>query len=181
MCGIAGIVSESKVSVEALDKAAQIQKHRGPDASGVKVFSAGVWNVGLAHQRLKIIDLSDAANQPMELDSGKSAIIYNGEVYNYIELRSELEKEGYRFKTSSDTEVVLKALDCWGVEGALNRFNGMWAFAWFDVQNKRIVLARDRVGVKPLNYALLDGKLYFASEVKTIIEMSGKKFALNRQ
>ncbi len=181
MCGIAGVVSESKVSVEALDKAAQIQKHRGPDASGAKVFSAGVWNVGLAHQRLKIIDLSDAANQPMELDGGKSAIIYNGEVYNYIELRLELEGEGYRFKTSSDTEVVLNALDCWGVEGALNRFNGMWAFAWFDAQNKKVVLARDRVGVKPLNYALLDGKLYFASEVKTIIEMSGKRFALNRQ
>lgn len=181
MCGIAGIVSRTQDIREKLLKAQRVQHHRGPDAQGIYQQQINQWYVGLGHQRLSILDLTEAGSQPMTFGNGNSWIVYNGEVYNYLEIREKLEKLGHRFRGESDTEVILAALEHWGPEKALTRFNGMWAFAWLDGQNNRLVLSRDRVGIKPLCLFLQDSCLYFASEVKTILEMTEQKFALNYQ
>lgn len=167
MCGIAGIFRKDPNAVideSLLWKMIKIIMHRGPDAQ--KVWSNQA--VGFAHARLSIIDLDERSNQPMvDLETGRM-IVYNGEVYNYLELKEELVKKGYRFHTHSDTEVILKAYDCWGVE-CLNRFNGMWGFAIYDPKNKQLFAARDRFGVKPFVYAMHpNGDLIFASEPKAI-------------
>jgi asparagine synthase (glutamine-hydrolysing) len=166
MCGIVGILSAG--SLVASDTQARVGamagtlRHRGPDAIGEFVDD----RLAFGHCRLSIIDLSDAGRQPMHSDDGRHVIIYNGEVYNYLELRAELERQGLRFHTATDTEVVLAAYRTWGAD-ALSRFNGMWAFAIWDRQLGELFLARDRVGKKPLYYARSeDGSLYFASEIK---------------
>lgn len=184
MCGIAGILSKSIQPDEMeqkLNTAQRVQAHRGPDAAANQLFQAAGWQIGFAFQRLAILDLSEAGNQPMQSASGQSWIIYNGEVYNYREVRADLQKEGCIFKTECDTEVVLTALEHWGPEAAMNRFNGMWAFAWLDLRNERIVLSKDRAGVKPLYYYTGPDGFYFSSEIKTILEMSGQKFDINMQ
>lgn len=181
MCGIAGIITDRRDISPELERARLVQLHRGPDSQGFCTHDIDKWRVGLGHQRLSIIDLTEAGNQPMALADGKTWIIYNGEVYNYKEIRSELEGLGYHFRSTSDTEVMLAALHHWGVEQALNRFNGMWAFAFLDKEKKRLVLARDRMGVKPLYYLLKGGQLFFASEIKTILKMAQEKFSLNLQ
>ena len=178
MCGIAGIVSTDEAA-PALDAAQDVQRHRGPSSHGSHVDRLGRWTLGLGFQRLAILDLSAAGDQPMRSENGKSWLVYNGEVYNYRELRRELESLGRRFRGESDTEVVLAALEVWGIEAALNRFNGMWAFAWFDSEGHRLVLSRDRLGVKPLYYSVERDRLLFASEIKTIVSMSGGRYALN--
>ncbi len=184
MCGIAGVISNNlsydQIS-QCLVKANSIQRHRGPDATGIYIHEKTTQMVGLAHQRLSVIDLSDSANQPMAAYDGQGYIVYNGEVYNYLELREELQCAGYSFKSNSDTEVVITAIRHWGIENALNRFNGMWAFAYLDLTEKTVYLARDRFGVKPLYYFHDSIGLFFASEIKTILEISKKRFSLDYQ
>jgi asparagine synthase (glutamine-hydrolysing) len=139
--------------------------HRGPDAEGYG--STPIASLG--HRRLSIIDLTDQANQPMEDPSGRWSLVYNGEVYNYLELRPELESAGWRFRTHSDTEVVLAALAMWGPD-AVSRFNGMWALALVDGKDRSLILSRDRFGVKPLFFHVRkDGGVIFGSEVKALL------------
>lgn len=170
MCGVAGLLrcSGAPVTVDTLKRMGDAIAHRGPDGEGY--WARGP--VGLAHRRLAIIDLSEAASQPMVSADGSSVLAYNGEIYNYRELRGELEKCGYRFRSASDTEVVLNALTEWGV-GALTRFNGMFALAWWDQRRQSMLLARDRYGIKPLYYAAGSDELAFGSEQKAITSLPG--------
>jgi len=181
MCGIIGIVTRDPNIHGTLQHAEQVQRHRGPDSQARAVYSVGGWQIGFAHQRLAILDLSDAGHQPMQLPTGEDTIIYNGEVYNYTELRRELQTAGYHFHSDTDTEVVLTALRHWGIAKALQRFNGMWAFAWLDHKRGRLYFARDRVGIKPFYYFQSGDTLYFASEIKTILTMVQGKFGLNHK
>lgn len=181
MCGIAGIVSRlpGELIDNKLSVMSEVQAHRGPDGQGRVVHRVERWNVGLAHRRLSIIDLSAAALQPMRSSDGRQWLIYNGELYNYRELRRALESEGARFCTQSDTEVVLQALRAWGPEKAFGRFNGMWALALLDLDEKSLLLSRDRVGVKPLYIWKTPGELFFASEIKAILRGSGARLRPN--
>lgn len=181
MCGIAGVLSHSQsFDVAAyLSVAEQMQKHRGPDIQDQKIIKSGAWNLGLAHQRLSVLDLSQAGAQPMSSAGEQSCIIYNGEVYNYIELKEQLNTVDFASKT--DTEVLLYALQEWGIDKALQQFNGMWAFVWFDAVKQKLYLCRDRAGVKPLYYFCKDNTLYFSSEVKTILDASKELFSINYQ
>lgn len=181
MCGLAGIITNlipEKVN-SFLTAAEKIQHHRGPNSQGKKNFVAGSWQLGFCHQRLSILDLSQAGAQPMMSASGYSCIIYNGEVYNYQEIKTQLTAE--RYESTSDTEVLIRALEELGIEKAINLFNGMWAFAWFNCQTNKLYLCRDRAGIKPLYYYLKDNTLYFASEIKTILEATGDCFNLDYQ
>jgi len=165
MCGIAGILCgdpAAAVDREQLGRMVSIIRHRGPDGEGLHLAPG----IGLGHRRLAIIDPA-AGHQPM-VDAGTgNVIVYNGEVYNYVEIRSELEGRGHRFTTHSDTEVILKAYVEWGVD-CLERFNGMWAFALWDAGRRRLFLARDRLGIKPLHYCRDGDRLLFASEMKSL-------------
>ena len=167
MCGIVGIVrfDEKPIKKESLTTMMQTIKHRGPDDEGV--FIDG--HVGLGHVRLSILDLSEAGHQPMTDPTGRYTIIQNGESYNYIELREELQSMGYSFRTQTDTEVVLNGYIAWG-EKVLDRLNGMFAMAIYDKQEQTLFLARDRFGVKPLYYHVGDGQLIFASEIPAILK-----------
>lgn len=164
MCGIAGILDFElglDASKRLLDGMLHTQNHRGPDAFGT-------WNgqgVVLGHNRLSIIDLSEAANQPMEFDG--LVLVFNGEVYNYIEIRRELEQLGHTFKTSSDTEVILHAFREWG-GGCVSKFIGMWAFAIWDERKRELFASRDRFGIKPFHYIQSGNRIHFASEVKSL-------------
>ncbi len=142
--------------------------HRGPDGRGV--WTDGV--VGLGHARLAVIDLSDAAAQPMADAHDTVHITYNGEFYNFRELRQELSGLGHRFRTQSDTEVIIEGYKRWGID-VLERLLGMFAFAIWDAKARRLVLARDRVGKKPLYYCRHDGMLLFASEIKALLAWPG--------
>lgn len=159
MCGIFGCIG--KMSEEDSYKCIKQIAHRGPDALVVKALEG----VTLAHARLSILDISDSANQPMVDATGRYWIVYNGEVYNFIELKEELELLGYRFRTNSDTEVVLYAYIAWGTEFQ-NKCNGMWSIAIWDNLKKELFLSRDRFGVKPLYYYEQEHIFYFASEMK---------------
>jgi asparagine synthase (glutamine-hydrolysing) len=139
--------------------------HRGPDGAGIFLDA----NIGLGHRRLAILDLSDRASQPMATSDGRFVISYNGEVYNYKELRSELEQKGYRFRSTSDTEVILSSFVEWG-EDSVSLFNGMFALAIWDTRDKRLFLARDRYGIKPLYYMAEGGVFLFGSEQKAILQ-----------
>lgn len=181
MCGIAGVITASKNFHVAslLNEAATMQSHRGPDASSISVENDGLWEVGFAHQRLAVLDLSESGVQPMESLHGKSSIIYNGEVYNYRDIRKDLAAQKYL--SSTDTEVVLNALEEKGIFAASNLFNGMWAFAWHDKANSKLFLCRDRIGIKPLYYYKNERGFYFSSEIKTILATSKDEFDLNYQ
>lgn len=165
MCGIAGIArrEERGVSPRTLLRMASAVRHRGPDGYGY--FSGR--RVGLAHVRLSIIDLAAGA-QPLANEDGSVLITYNGEVYNFPELREQLVARGHAFRTRSDTEVLVHGYEEWG-PGLLDRLNGQFAFAIYDRNDQTVFLARDRFGVRPLFYTLKDGDLYFASEVKAIL------------
>ena len=165
MCGIAGIVRHTRasVSLKSLGRMAASIRHRGPDGYG---FYAGA-RVGLAHVRLSIVDVAAGA-QPMANEDGQIVVTYNGEIYNHIELRRELERHGHVFRTRCDTEVLVHGYEQWGAE-MLNRLNGQFAFAIYDAARQTVFLARDRFGVRPLFYAQRNGDLYFASEVKAIL------------
>ncbi len=164
MCGIAGIVhlDGRPVARADLERMNRAQAHRGPDGEGVFLDGA----VGLGHTRLAIIDPA-GGEQPLLSDDGRLALVYNGEVYNYRELRDELAGGGTRFRTASDTEVVLRAYERWGT-AAVERFRGMFAFALYDGRQGRLVLVRDRLGIKPLYYGRADGRFVFASELAAL-------------
>jgi asparagine synthase (glutamine-hydrolysing) len=164
MCGIAGIwhLNQDILTKSKLIKFTDSLKHRGPDGSGYFIDSLA--NLGLGHRRLSILDLSESGKQPMSFANERYWIIYNGEVFNFIELRDELKNKGYSFETETDTEVILASYHCWGLE-ALNKFNGMFGFAIWDKVERKLLLVRDRFGIKPLYYTYIPDKLFaFASE-----------------
>lgn len=169
MCGFVAVIAPlDSLPRVVLDDMRDRLAHRGPDGARSWIGTTGVAAIGLGHRRLRIIDLSEAAAQPMDGPSGATRIVYNGEIYNYIELRRELEGLGVRFRTASDTEVLLAAYETWGV-ACLGRLNGMFAFALWDERTKSLFLARDRLGEKPLFYARLpNGGLAAASEMKAL-------------
>jgi asparagine synthase (glutamine-hydrolysing) len=167
MCGIVGIASVFPQSHRVwLTTARDTLTHRGPDNAGEWWSEDG--RVGMAHRRLSIIDLSTAGHQPMRLQGRDSTIVFNGEIYNFRELRAELELCGYSFRSHSDTEVLLAAYEAWGTD-CLSRLNGMFACALFDARRQTLFLARDRAGEKPLFYHLANGTVYFASELKALM------------
>jgi asparagine synthase (glutamine-hydrolysing) len=182
MCGIFGVLSQStlQISPALLEAAHAIQAHRGPDGQGTQTFTFDRSSLILGHQRLAIIDLTEAGRQPMDYCGGLGTIVYNGELYNYLELREELRREGESFSTQSDTEVLLSALHRWGPARALSKFNWMGAFAWFDRRNHSLTLARDAGSEKPLYYFSDSQQLIFASEIKTLLTLADRKFQLER-
>lgn len=176
MCGIAGIISlnNKKLDVSVIKDMTDIIQHRGPDSYGE--YSNSTRSVVLGHRRLSIIDLSDSGKQPMEFYD--LIITYNGEIYNYIELRVELTSLGYFFKTNTDTEVIIAAYKEWGTN-CVNKFNGMWAFAIYDKPAEIVFCSRDRYGIKPFYYTLFNDNFYFASEIKCFTTIPGWKSKLN--
>ena len=164
MCGLAGVArrNPSGVSLAMLDRMSAAQRHRGPDGAGRYADA----QVGLAHVRLSIIDVAGGA-QPLGNEDGSVLIVYNGEVYNYLELASELYAAGHRFRTRCDTEVLVHAYEEWGTR-MLDRLNGQFAFAIYDRPRRTVFLARDRFGVRPLYYSVSNGDLFFASEAKAL-------------
>lgn len=169
MCGIAGFVLKGDLPAQkgCLKRMADSIAHRGPDAEGFFVEQG----IALANRRLSIIDIA-GGKQPMQSEDGRLVIVYNGEVYNFQQIRRELEGEGAKFRTNSDTEAILNAHAVWG-DGAIKRFNGMFAYALYDRKEKRLFLARDRLGIKPLHYSLNGSGFFFASEIKALLA-SGK-------
>lgn len=167
MCGIVGIASSRSVMQrEWLAMGRDAMWHRGPDGSGEWWSPDG--RVGLAHRRLSIVDLSSGGQQPMSDLSGQVQIIFNGEIYNHVELRTQLIAMGMSFRSHSDTEVILVAYQVWGMD-CLVRLNGMFSFALYDMRSRVLFLARDRAGEKPLFYRYVDHKLWFASELKALL------------
>ena len=168
MCGIAGIVNLRGNAVEPaeISRLTNLVAHRGPFGEG-SWFSANR-NLAFGHRRLAIIDPGDGGYQPMVSGDGRHVIVFNGEIYNFLELRRELEAQGAIFRSQSDTEVILAAWQAWQ-EGMLTRFNGMWALAIFDTQTEELFLARDRFGIKPLLYALTSERFVFASEQRALV------------
>lgn len=171
MCGIAGIFLASPRanprSLDAIGPMLNAIRHRGPDGGGQ--WADRKSGIALGHRRLAIVDLSEAGRQPMRSAGGRYVITFNGEVYNFLELRRELEGAGHAFRGGSDTEVMLRAIECWGLESALRRFEGMFAFALWDTKDRVLHLVRDRMGKKPLYVAVTRDALVFASELKAIM------------
>src|SRR5881296_65358 len=167
MCGIAGIFSRGDVPVplRRLLAMRDDQVHRGPEAVGERTGP----HIGLAFNRLAIIDLSPQANQPMASEDDTVWIVFNGEIYNFREVRQDLQSRGHRFRTQGDTEVILQGYRQWGIDVA-TRLNGMFAFALWDVSKETLYLVRDRVGKKPLFYRDAEGEVAFASEVRALIK-----------
>ena len=166
MCGITGIFhfdNSRKVDELVLKKITNCLSHRGPDGDGFYINQS----IGFGHRRLSIIDLS-TGDQPMFSDDKRIAIVYNGEIYNYIELREELKKLGHKFFTESDTEVIIRAYEHWGTD-CQNKLNGMWAFALWDEKKKQLFISRDRLGEKPLYYSVFDNSFVFGSEIKSLL------------
>ena len=178
MCGIVGKINfnNKKVEEKSLTTMMKKIKHRGPDDNGYFIDN----EVGLGFVRLSVIDLSSAGHQPMISDDNKLVLIYNGEIYNYIELREELKIKGYTFKSNTDTEVLLKSYEEWGEE-CLNRFNGMWAFVIYNKETKEIFGARDRFGIKPFYYYKDEESFLFASEIKAIRSVLKTPLSVNDQ
>lgn len=174
MCGIAGIFhfdASRKVDEPALKKMTNCLSHRGPDGEGFYCKDS----IGLGHRRLSIIDLS-TGDQPMFSEDKSLALIYNGEIYNYIELKDELQKLGCKFRTNSDTEVIICAYETWGV-ACQNKLNGMWSFALWDERKNQLFISRDRIGEKPLYYSTQDNTFLFGSEIKSILAYGGPRVA----
>ena len=171
MCGISGIINLNNTPAKEADIRIMMQmiKHRGPDDEGVYIDS----NIALGFVRLSILDLTLAGHQPMFSKDGRYVIVFNGEVYNYIEIKKELQHK-HTFVTGTDTEVILAAYQEWGKE-CLDRFNGMFAFAIYDLKTKEIFAARDRFGIKPFYYYQDNEKFLFASEIKSILPLIGDK------
>ena len=178
MCGIAGLINlnSEPVSPVILKNMTNAIAHRGPDGEGQWIEK----NVGLGHRRLAILDLSPAGHQPMISRDQRYVLSYNGEVYNFKELRVELEAAGYQFHSQTDSEVVLNALAAWGAE-ALQRFNGMFALAFWDRIERKLVLARDRYGIKPLYYSIKQGWFAFGSEQKALLASPNYKQEVDKQ
>jgi asparagine synthase (glutamine-hydrolysing) len=181
MCGLLGVISYKKISPDKWLSACSAQYHRGPDDSGEWEGRIGEWNIAVAHQRLSILDLSPAGAQPMIHPVTGSVLVYNGEIYNFVELKAELEAAGINFVGHSDTEVLLRGLEHWGIDATLAKLNGMWAFAWIDRAKRKVHLSRDRCGEKPLYIAVQRDRVLFASEMKAIFRLTGGRRALNVQ
>jgi len=166
MCGICGIFDRAGEPIDRglLERMTSALQHRGPDGQGY--FTDG--GVGLGHRRLSIIDVA-GGSQPISNEDGTLQVVFNGEIYNYIELREELLAFGHQFKTHSDTEVIIHAYEQWGTDCA-NRFNGMFAFAIVNVRDKNMFIARDHLGIKPLYYVVIGNLLLFASEIKSLLQ-----------
>lgn len=167
MCGILGIYNtnlNNTFLIQKFNEALLSMCYRGPDANALKIFDN---KVILGHLRLSIIDLEKENNQPFQIDN-RYWIIFNGEIYNYVELKVELKAAGYIFRTTGDTEVLVRAYQHWG-EDCVNKFNGMWAFAIYDEETNKLFCSRDRFGIKPFNYANVNGQFIFSSEIKAIV------------
>jgi asparagine synthase (glutamine-hydrolysing) len=173
MCGIAGFVSSAALDPSAdrarLQRMVDALGHRGPDGQGILLDGSAA----LGHDRLAIIDLSPRGRQPMANEDGSIQIVFNGEIYNHAALREELVRAGHRFRSRSDTEALLHGYEAWGLEGLLERLEGMFAFAIWDAPRRRLALARDLFGIKPLYFARRDGRFVFASEMKAIAAYDG--------
>ena len=177
MCGIAGYIGSKKFKEDELAFCLNLMKHRGPDAQNL--FTENIQpnkNIQLLHARLSIIDRGAESNQPFI--RGDCILIFNGEIYNYLEIREKLKKIGVNFFTNSDTEVLLAALQEWGIDG-LKHLEGMWAFAMYNRATKRLILSRDRFGEKPLYISMQPDGLYFGSEIKFIQNLLNKKLKIN--
>ena len=165
MCAIAGLIhcGDDAQLQAMLDS----QAHRGPDSEGKQWWAEH--GSGFGHRRLAILDLSPAGHQPMSTPDGRYWITFNGEVYNFQDIRRELEAKGLKFTSTGDTEVVLRAYEIWGA-ACLNKFNGMFAFAIFDTRTGRLFAARDQIGIKPFYYWQSGGRFAFASEIKALLQ-----------
>jgi asparagine synthase (glutamine-hydrolysing) len=172
MCGICGIIyfDQRHAQEETLQQMMKVMKHRGPDDEGVFCEQ----NLGLGFVRLSIIDLSNAGHQPKISADNNYVVVFNGEIYNYIELRKDLINEGVRFETQTDTEVLLNAYIHWG-EDCLHRFNGMWAFAIFNRKDKKVFISRDRYGIKPFYYLQTNDYFAFCSEIPPLLSLLSEK------
>lgn len=171
MCGITGMIQPDHSKdywTDALNRMALTMSHRGPDDDGIWFDERS--GVGLAHRRLSIIDLSEGGHQPMTSHSGRYVIAFNGEIFNFSDLRKSLHPEKIQWQGNSDTEVMLAAFDAWGIEKAVKRFIGMFAFAVWDKQKQRLYLCRDRLGIKPLYFSRIPNGLLFGSELKPIMK-----------
>lgn len=170
MCGIAGILVTNPADLDARDlsRLGRALAHRGPDGEGIWTRADGA--CGLVHRRLAILDVSRLGDQPMHSADGRFTIVYNGEIFNFVELRDELIAKGVRFRSESDTEVILEAWRQWG-RAMLPRFNGMWAMALLDSHSGELFIARDRFGIKPLLYTQSDGRFAFASEMRALVAL----------
>ncbi|MDH3582421.1 MAG: asparagine synthetase B, partial [Hyphomicrobiales bacterium] len=184
MCGIAGFFDEKRrwaarrANAAAAEMAATLL-HRGPDASATWADEEA--GIAFGHTRLAIVDLSAAGAQPMTSSCGRCVITYNGEVYNAGELRGELESAGRTFRGHSDTEVIVEGCAVWGVEETVRRLIGMFAFALWDHKEKALTLARDRLGIKPLYWGRIEGRLVFASELKALKVLPGWRGEIDLQ
>src|SRR5687768_9537492 len=165
MCGIAVAIGLNGKPIErvAIERMATSLLHRGPDDSGIYLDGS----IGMGFRRLSILDLSEAGHQPMVSEDGQYVLVFNGEIFNYVELRAELRQLGYQFRSSGDSEVLLAAYRQWGRE-CLSKLNGMWAFVIYDRPHRRIFGSRDRFGVKPLYYSCSTEVIQFASEIKAL-------------
>src|SRR5271155_2371664 len=172
MCGIFGIIGlNARVSLELLERATRSLAHRGPDDGGTVILHDSAREeieIGLGNRRLAILDLSPLGHQPMNDPATGNWIVYNGEVYNFREVRAKLEQAGLQFSSNSDTEVILKAYAHWG-EKCLHEFRGMFAFAIWDAKRHRLFVARDPMGIKPLYFYHSDQYFVFSSEVRTLL------------
>ncbi|MGE8610446.1 MAG: asparagine synthase (glutamine-hydrolyzing), partial [Acinetobacter baumannii] len=179
MCGFIGCISKNNVEAK-LPAALELIKHRGPDAHKYIIYERLDKYISFGHARLSIIDLSEAATQPFESKCGQYSIIFNGEIYNYEEIREELKQFGFYFDTDSDTEVLLAAWQQWGLK-ALNKFIGMFAFVVLDKTENKVTLVRDAFGIKPFFYSVENGELFFGSDVRSVISLKGKQSQPNLQ
>ena len=177
MCGIAGYFGHREISSATMSTCLKKMKHRGPNAEGMYHHSIDGQNIYLLHTRLSILDLETRSNQPFESES--NAIVYNGELYNYLELKNKLLQQNINFATSSDTEVFLQAHLHYGTNRALDLSEGMWAYALYDKAQGLLTLGRDRFGEKPLYYYMDESGLYFGSEVKFIFALRGQTLPIN--
>jgi len=184
MCGIVGVLSFTnstfRVSERYLTRMRDVMAHRGPDGAGI--FVSPDRQLGLGFRRLAIIDLSERAMQPMSNEDGTLWVVFNGEIYNHAQIRSELEElGGHRWKTDhSDTEVILHAFEQWGIN-CVQKFRGMFAIALWDTKQRQLWLIRDRIGVKPLCYSIHHGRITFASEIKALLEDQDQKRDVNEE
>ena len=171
MCGICGAVTTngSRLNESVLRRMTGVMAHRGPDGAGVHLKHGAGVSVGLGHRRLSIIDLTEAGRQPMSNEDGTIWLVFNGEIYNYPELRKELESRGHRFRSSTDSEVIVHLYEEEGIQCA-RRLAGMFAFAVWDERMGALILCRDRIGIKPLVYWHDGSTFLFASEIKSILQ-----------
>jgi asparagine synthase (glutamine-hydrolysing) len=177
MCGIVGIVSYKGFEKQELSEAVRLLHHRGPDDSGKFINASNT--VGLGHTRLSFLDLGKSGHQPMTDAGGHLHVVFNGEIYNFPALRKELEDSGFIFRTNSDTEILLHGYKAWG-NRLPQKLKGMFAFALYDEQSGKVLLVRDRFGIKPLYYGIFGNRLVFASELKAILPFSVTEKRINR-